>query len=374
MKTLKDYNILLVDDTPENIDILVDALGMDYSLTAEIDGVSALQSVAQETPDLILLDIMMPGMDGFEVCRRLKANPETAHIPIMFISALATVGNKSTGFSLGAVDYITKPFDVEEVKQRVRTHLSLAAARHTLEHKNEILEERVQKRIQEIQLTQNASIEALAVLAEYRDPESTGHIKRMKYYAKAMAERLRLHPNFFNRMDKDYIDSLVKAAPLHDIGKVGVPDDILLKPGKLSDEEFEQMKLHPLFGRRAVDAAEKFLGPYSFLRMVREVAYTHHEYWDGSGYPLGLRGEQIPLSGRIVCITDVYDALISKRVYKIPVSHQQAVDSILESKGKQFDPEIVDAFFDIQDEIRQIAYQYADHDEERVALSLPYES
>lgn len=372
MKILSDCTILIVDDTEANVDVLVHALGDNYEVSVAMDGSSALDTVMESPPDLILLDIMMPAMDGYEVCRRLKSDSVTAGIPIIFLTALTEVDNKTKGFELGAVDYITKPFEMIEVQSRVKTHLSLKLAREELEKQNESLEEKVRQRTRELVMTQDATIESMAVLAEYRDPETGGHIMRTKNYVRILANKLKEHPKFRDYLTADVIDLLHKSAPLHDIGKVGVPDHILLKPGKLTNEEFEEIKKHTTYGHNAIAVAERRLGENSFLSLAREIAYAHQEKWDGSGYPRGLKGEEIPISGRLMALADVYDALISKRVYKPPFSHRKAVDIIIEGRGKHFDPDMVDAFMEIQEDFRQVGLHYADFDEERTALAESY--
>jgi putative two-component system response regulator len=360
MKTLAECSVLVVDDTEANVDILVEALGETYEVSVAMDGPSALEAVMEAPPDLILLDIMMPEMDGYEVCRRLKADRTTAGIPVIFLTALTEIENKTRGFTLGAVDYITKPFEVLEVQSRVGTHLSLKLAREEQERQNEILEERVRERTLELALTQEVTIEGLAALAEYRDPETGGHIRRTKNYVRALALRLRNHPRFRDFLDEETIDLLYKSAPLHDIGKVGIPDHILLKEGKLTAEEFEEIKKHTIYGHNANSVAERKLGSNSFLRIAAEIAYSHQEKWDGSGYPRGLRGEAIPVSGRLMALADVYDALISRRTYKPSLPHDKAVEIIFEGRGRHFDPDVVDAFMELQDEFRQIARRFAD--------------
>lgn len=363
MKKLSEYTILVVDDTEANIDIIVATLENDYNnISAAFDGETALELVESNPPDIILLDIMMPKMDGYEVCRRLKANEATRNIPIIFITALSDAEDEARGLGFGAVDYITKPFKPAIVKTRVRNHLELKRYR---DH----LEELVKERTEELALTQEVTIESMAALAEYRDPETGGHIRRTRGYVKALAEHLQDHPRFKDFLDDATIDLLYKSAPLHDIGKVGVSDNILLKPGKLTDEEFEEMKKHTIYGRDAIRCAEKKLGSNSFLGLAREIAYSHQEKWDGSGYPEGLRGEEIPIPGRLMALADVYDALISKRVYKPPFPQKKAVTIIIEGKGKHFDPDIVDAFLDLKETFRQIALKHADHEEERQALA-----
>ncbi len=372
MKTLAACLVLIVDDTETNLDILVETLGEDYEVAVAMDGPTALSLAKDQTPDLILLDIMMPGMDGYEVCRRLSADPATAQTPVIFLTALTEVTDKTRGFAAGAVDYVTKPFEPAEIKARVRTHLSLRLARQELAVQNEILERKVRERTRELALTQDAIIEAMAGLAEYRDPETGGHIKRTRNYVRLLAMRLRDHPLYEASLSEETIDLLYKSAPLHDIGKVGVRDDILLKPGPLTEAEFETMRRHTIYGRDTIEAAAKNLGDNSFLRLAQEIAYTHQERWDGSGYPQGLAGEAIPVSGRLMAIADVYDALISRRVYKAPLPHAQAVAVIRDGRGSQFDPAMVDAFLDIQESFRQIALSFCEDDDERRALEHPY--
>ncbi len=362
MCDLSSCTVMIVDDTETNIDILVEALGSDFDLRVAMDGETALEAIADETPDLILLDIMMPGMDGYEVCRSLKASPETRDIPIVFLTAMSEEQDEARGLALGAVDYITKPFSPALVKARVRNQLELKRYR---DH----LEDLVRERTRQLVLTQDATIQSMGTLAEYRDPETGGHIRRTQRYVRILAEHLKNQPKFQDRLNDDAIELLVKSAPLHDIGKVGVRDNILLKPGELTEEEFEEMKRHTTYGRDAILASERLLGEDSFLSVAREIAYTHQEKWDGSGYPRGLKGEEIPLFGRLMAVADVYDALISKRVYKPPYPHDTAVAMILEERGSHFDPDIVDAFLELSEAFRKIALEHADFEEEREMLS-----
>jgi len=305
---------------------------------------------------------MMPGMDGYEVCRRLKADERTRNIPIIFVTAMIEAEDEAKGLSLGALDYITKPFKPSLVEARVRNHLMLK------QHQDH-LEELVRQRTRELELTQEVTIESMAALAEYRDPETGGHIRRTQNYVKALADHLKEHSKFKVFLDDATIELLYKSAPLHDIGKVGMDDGILLKPGKLTDEEFAEMKKHTIFGRDTIRAAVKKLGRDSFLRYAEDIAYTHQEKWDGSGYPQGLKNGEIPISGRLMALADVYDALISKRVYKTPFPHSKAVAIIEEGKSSHFDPDIVDAFLELHENFRQIALEHADFDEEREALA-----
>lgn len=361
MTEISGCSILVVDDTEENIDILVELLSDLYDIRVALDGESALESVEEEMPDLILLDIMMPGIDGYDVCKKLKRNENTQNIPIIFLTALTTAREEEKGLNLGAVDYITKPFNPTLVKARVKNQLELKVLR---DH----LEDVVKQRTQQLELTQEITIESMGTLAEYRDPETGGHIKRTKNYIKLLAEKLKTHPRFSSFLTSDTIERLYKSAPLHDIGKVGVSDQILLKSGKLTDEEFEKMKQHTIYGRDALNLADKKLGGDSFLHLALEMAESHQEKWDGSGYPNGWSGDQIPISGRLMAVADVYDALISKRIYKGPFAHSKAVKIIQKEKGRHFDPDVVDAFMELSEEFRNIAIEYADFEDEIKAL------
>jgi putative two-component system response regulator len=362
-----DLKVLIVDDTPENIDVLGEILKPYYKRSVALNGEKAL-AIAQSAspPDLVLLDIMMPGMDGYEVCRRLKDADATREIPVIFVTAKNEEQDEALGFDLGAVDYITKPVSPPLVLARVKAHLDLAIAKRSLQRQNEILEEKVVARTRDIQITQDVTIQALASLAETRDNETGCHIRRTQNYVRALAEELVTHVRFSTYLDDATIDLLYKSAPLHDIGKVGIPDSILLKPGKLTDDEFDVMKKHARYGGEALARAESALvdsESSSFLKMAREIADAHHEKWDGSGYPEGLLGDDIPVAARLMALADVYDALISKRVYKPAFPHEKAVSIIEEGRGSHFDPDIVDAFLRIQDAFHRIALDFSDHDD-----------
>jgi len=367
---LSHCTVLAVDDTKLNLDVLVNTLGTSYELSVAMDGATALEMAHDVPPDLILLDIMMPGMNGYEVLAKLKAHAATREVPVILLSALSDLSTKSRGFQLGAVDYVCKPFEIDELKARVRTHLSLAQAHKELRRSNEVLEEKVRERTREVVLTQQATIESMAALAEHRDPETGEHIRRVKGYVTLLAEELRAHPGYASFLTRDYIELLSLSCPLHDIGKVGVPDHILLKPGPLTPEEFEEMKRHTEYGRGAILSVQKKLGAMPFLRIAEDIIFTHHEKWDGSGYPRGLSGTDIPLCGRIMALADVYDALISRRVYKAPFTHSRAMEIILDGAGTHFDPELVTVFAEFASGFRQVALFNAESEEQRQALML----
>jgi cyclic di-GMP phosphodiesterase len=353
--------ILVVDDEKFYIDVVVELLNGDYKVVVAMDGEQALRRAGTDPlPDLILLDIMMPDMSGYELCKRLKQNPATRDIPVIFLTVKSEVADEVKGFELGAVDYILKPVSPPIIKARVATHLALNQARCQLADQNHMLEERVQERTAELSRTKDVAIYCMASLAETRDAETGKHILRTQNYVRILAQRLKEHPRFSAYLSDEIIQMLYKTSPLHDIGKVGVPDHILLKPGKLTPDEWQEMKMHAIYGHEALLRAEEELGTTDFVQMAREIAYSHHECWDGSGYPLGLKHDDIPISGRIMAVADVYDALISRRVYKKPYPHEQAESVILEGAGSHFDPDIVDAFAELIDRFHQIATQYAD--------------
>lgn len=353
--------ILVVDDERFHLNVIIDVLADDYMLVVAKSGAKALTIAASDSPpDLILLDVVMPGMDGHQVCKRLKEDSITRDIPVLFLTVKSDTDNEMKGFELGASDYITKPFSPPIVQARVKTHLKLSQALKALRQQNEILEQSVIERTKEVVHTQDVAIYCLTSLLEARDNETGNHIRRTQTYVKALAEYLKSNPKYSAQLDDNTITLLYKSAPLHDIGKVGVPDVILHKPGPLDDEEWAIMKKHPEYGNQAIKKSEEHFGTNTFLHYAREIAYTHHEKWNGTGYPQGLKGSEIPLSGRLMALADVYDALISKRVYKPAFSHDRAVGVILEGKGTHFDPDIVDAFVELQSEFQDIAYRFSD--------------
>jgi putative two-component system response regulator len=353
--------VLVVDDTPDNLSLMNDLLKVDYKVRIANSGEKALaMASAEPRPDLVLLDVMMPGMDGYEVCSRLKADPATKDLPVVFLTAATDPEAERRGLELGAVDYIAKPISPPSFMARIRNHLALKAAADFLRDKSDYLEKIVDRRTLEVRAIQEVAILALASLAETRDNETGNHIRRTQSYIGVIAEGMKDNPRFALSLSDYAIRTIVRSAPLHDIGKVGIPDRILLKPGKLEPEEFEIMKSHTTLGKEAIEHAEKSLGTQvEFLKIAKEIAYSHHERWDGTGYPQGLSGEAIPVSARLMSIADVYDALISKRVYKEGMPHEAAAEIILAGREKQFDPDLVDAFDLAQDEFRAIAARLA---------------
>lgn len=354
--------VLIVDDTPENLSILGELLQPTYRVRAANSGRRALQIArSHPSPDLILLDVMMPDMDGYEVLAELRAAPATRQIPVIFVTAMDGTEDEEHGLDCGAVDYITKPLRPAIVLARVRTQLELKRARDFLSDQNSYLEGEVARRMGENHLIQQVSIHALARLAETRDPETGNHLRRTQEYVRTLALSLVDHPRFTDYLDPRTIDALAQSAPLHDIGKVGIPDHVLLKPGKLTPEEWEIMKTHAKLGSDAIELAERDAEkPVEFLAIAKVIAHYHHEKWDGSGYPEGLRGDHIPIAARLMALADVFDALICKRIYKPAFPLEQARDMITEGSGKHFDPDIVAAFIGQFTTFKAIADAYAD--------------
>lgn len=354
--------VLIVDDTPENLSVLGELLQPTYRVRAANSGRRALQIAhGKPPPDLILLDVMMPEMDGYEVLTKLRADPATRNIPVIFVTAMDATEDEEHGLNCGAVDYITKPVRPLIVLARVRTQLEAKQARDFLRDQNSFLEAEVARRMSENQLIQQVSIHALARLAETRDPETGNHLRRTQEYVRTLANGLKNHPRFIAYLDTKTIDELAKSAPLHDIGKVGIPDHILLKPGKLTGEEWEIMKTHAELGSNAIAQAEADADkPVEFLTIAKEIAHYHHEKWDGSGYPTGLAGDAIPISARLMALADVFDALICRRAYKPPMPFENAYAIIVEGSGQHFDPDVVATFIAKCETFRSIAKTYAE--------------
>jgi putative two-component system response regulator len=346
--------LLIVDDSPENLRLLVEILKEDYAIVTATSGEQALRRVESlPYPDMVLLDIVMPGIDGYEVCSRLKANEATRSIPVLFLSALDSEMDESKGLDLGAEDYITKPFSPSIVKARIRNHLELKKHRDRLE-------ELVRERTKEISLTQTVAFMSLGTLAEFRDPETGGHIQRTSKYVQMLTERLASAGAFSEMLTSTFVDRLVQSAPLHDIGKVGIPDSILIKKGKLEPWENEIMRTHTDLGYRALKQASLVLGAHSFFDVAMDVALSHHECWDGTGYPRGIAEDTIPLSARIMSVADVYDALSTERPYKPAFSHEKSKEIMCEEMKGHFDDRILGAFLELEDDFKSVAKEYAD--------------
>ena len=346
MNNKKIQTILVVDDSPENVIVLSELLQPQYRVRVATSGQRALQVAATTPhPDLILLDVMMPEMDGYQVFENLRADPATSRIPVIFVTAMDSMESELRGLDAGAVDYITKPILPQIVLARVHTQLELKLARDWLSDQNVYLEAEVSRRMRENELIQKIAIRALAHLAEIRDPETGNHILRTQAYVQHLAESLQTHPRFAGILSDHYVELLARSAPLHDIGKVGIPDAILRKPGPLTVDEWKIMKTHSKLGSDAIEMAERDASrDVEFLVLAKEIAHWHHEQWDGSGYPDGLAGDAIPVSARIMAIADVFDSLISRRVYKPPLPPADAKIIIAEGSGRHFDPDMAEVF------------------------------
>lgn len=363
--------ILVVDDLKENTIILRRFLEpKGYEVVPAYSGEEALHSVATVLPDVVLLDLVMPGMDGFTVCRRLKSDPRSHLVPVVVITGMAERDANIRALEAGADDFMLKPFDATLLDARIRNSLRSKALQdqiilyqRQLEEHNELLEERIRERTVQLTRTQQVTVFSLAKLAESRDTETGEHLDRMRRYTTELARELATWPAYQNTLDDQFVESLFESSPLHDIGKVGIPDQILLKPGKLSPAEFDVMKIHTLIGGETLKAADQEAGGDSFLSMGRDIAFAHHEKWDGTGYPHGLKGSEIPLAARICALGDVYDALTSKRPYKEAFTHDKSRQIIIEGRGKHFDADVVDAFLAREQQFITISRSF--HDEGR---------
>lgn len=351
----EDARIMIVDDTPANLQVLSAILeGQGYQVLQFPRADLALKAAESAPPDLFMLDIMMPEMDGFELCARLKKIPAIADIPVLFLSALNDVEDKVKAFTVGGVDYISKPFQEREVLARVHTHVVLRRMHAQLTEYSRHLERVVVERMCDVYDSQMATLSAISTLAEWRDEDTGAHIERTKQYCRILAQCLAKKKEYQTVITKSFIDTIYHAAPLHDIGKVGIPDTILLKPGKLTPDEFECMKTHTLIGARTLETVQKAYPKNAFIDIGIKLARSHHEKWDGSGYPDGLAVADIPLEGRIMAIADVYDALRSKRPYKEPLPHADAAALIRKDSGKHFDPTLVDCFMHLEADFNTI--------------------
>lgn len=380
--------VLIVDDEPGNLSVLGEALQPQYRIRVATSGADAMRvALSEPRPDIVLLDIMMPEMDGYTVLNRLREHEATRDIPVIFVTALGEAEDEEFGLRLGAVDYISKPIRPAIVKARVATHLTLKQARDCLRNRNAYLESEVVRRIRENQVIEDIGILALASMAETRDADMTNHILRIQAFVAILGRELQTHPRFAADLVESRLQLIIKAVPLHDIGKVGLPEHILRKKGWLTHEESEIMRTHSLAGYEGLDLAmrrmlnqresrkplaegevsvdessESLSGALAFLDVAKELVRSHHEKWDGSGYPDGLGGDAIPVSARLIALADAFDALAGRRNYKEPLPMEQVAAIIKEARGRHFDPDVVDAFLDVRDQFERVAARYPDPD------------
>ncbi len=336
---------MVVDDINENLQLLTDILDPEhYHVSTYSDPIEAVNKAAVYFPDLILLDINMPQMDGYEVCRMIKSDGITQNIPVVFISALSESFDKVKAFNAGGTDYITKPFQIEELNARIKNHIKIRELQTQLENSNLNLQKTVAEQVQEIAAAQISTIIAIVKLAEARDDDTGHHVERTRTFCRLLAEELAKQEKFEQVIDDVFISTIYVSSPLHDVGKIAISDSILLKPGKLTDDEFSEMKKHTIYGMETLNKVRDEYPQNSFINMGIKIARYHHEKWDGKGYPDGLKEDEIPVEARIMALADVYDALRSKRAYKEGFSHEKSVSIIMEGKGSHFDPDVVDAF------------------------------
>ena len=352
--------ILVVDDTKTNIDVLEGILSNDYDVCVALNGKKAIELTEKIKPDLILLDVMMPEMDGYETLRIMREKNILQGIPVIFLTAKADSKSEQMGLDLGAVDYITKPFNPALVTLRIKNQLQIKQQRDQLQRQTDHLHELVDEKTADLKKTLKVMLLSLGSLAEYRDPETGEHIKRTQIIVQRLAERLQKNPKYKDIITPEYIENLTTAAPLHDIGKVGIHDRILRKPGTLTQDERKIMMQHPQMGYDVLQEATKELHDSPMVRIAAEMALSHHEHWNGEGYPNHKKENDIPIGARIMAVADVYDALVSKRPYKDPYPHQVAVSEIIKGRGTQFDPDVVDAFLSIADQLPEIYERFKD--------------
>jgi putative two-component system response regulator len=354
-------SILVIDDTPGNLSLLNQLLREHYRVRLANSGPRGLELAALAPPDLILLDIMMPDMDGYQVFQRLQSDPATRRIPVIFLTAKVGAEDEERGLAMGAVDFIHKPIAPSVVLARVRTHLQIRHWQTFLEDKSAWLQQEVESRVSEVFRLQEATIRVMVSLAEFRDECTGNHIRRTQDYVRLLADYLSRQPRDAGFLTPEQIDRIAKASPLHDIGKIAIPDHILLKPGRHTPEEFAIMQTHSVKGESMLlRSLHEMGGDNAMLRFACQIARSHHERWDGGGYPDGLAGEAIPLAARLMAVADVYDALRSRRPYKKAFDHAEAVDIIVQGKGSHFDPLLVEAFLALEGVFSEIATKLAD--------------
>jgi putative two-component system response regulator len=339
--------VLVVDDTPQNLEVVSGLLRDQYRARVALDGLTALQLARENPPDLILLDVMMPDMNGYQVCKRLKAEPRTRRIPVIFLTAMSEVENEAAAFGAGGVDFITKPIRPTTLLARVKTHIQLSIQEKHLAMLVSARTRELERRSEELEQTRLEVIRQLGRAAEYKDDDTGYHVIRMSHYSRLLGQSAGLSP--------DRVEVLFNAAPMHDIGKIGIPDDILQKPSPLTEEEWKVMRRHPAIGAGILGRHGSEL-----LQTARIVSLAHHERWDGSGYPRQQAGTDIPIEGRIVAIADVFDALTSRRPYKPAWPIGDAVAYLAKQAGKHFDPELIPRFLELLPEIQDVRRQYSD--------------
>jgi len=343
--------IYLVDDNATNLTLGKNVLISHYKVFTMNSGAALLKTLEKSIPDIILLDVEMPGMNGYEVIKIIKSKKETKGIPVIFLTAKNDGDSELEGLSLGAIDYITKPFSPSLLLKRIETHLELA-------NYNKNLQEMVEKKTKSVLELQSAILKTMAELVECKDDITGGHIERTTHYLSALINAMQAHDLLKERISEWDLKLVLQSAQLHDVGKISVKDSVLQNPGKLTSEEFEEIKKHTISGETIIEKIKKRTSERAFLEHAGIFAATHHEKWDGSGYPRGLKGEEIPLQGRLMAIADVYDALVSERPYKKAFSHEEAVNIILAGKGTHFEPALVDLFLEVSDEFNNIANKF----------------
>lgn len=360
MKKPEDIKILIADDTEENIDLLMEALGDTYDVLVATNGETTIEIAESELPDLIILDIIMPDLNGFEVNMHLKNNKATRKIPVIYLSSRDDGVSKKKAFETGAIDYLTKPIDIMDVRARVNHHLKNIAKNKAMYERTKRIETALMERTEQLNLTKEAAINALVFMSENRNKQNMQHIRRVKDYFSTLAKVLQQNPKFENVLSDEIIEKYLEVVPLYDIGLICVSDDILTKTTKLEDHEYELIKMHTLRGWDGLTIDNELVRNNMFLKYSVELARHHHENWDGSGYPDRLKGEAIPIGARVMSIADVYDALVHDRPYRKSISHLKAVDIIVEGSGIQFDPDLVSAFIKCNESFKTIAESFAD--------------
>lgn len=351
----KRKTIFLVDDDMTNLKVGKSALSGLYRVLTLDSGEAMLEILENVQPDLILLDVNMPKMDGYEAIKHLKANESTAGIPVIFLTALNNEDMELKGLSLGAIDYITKPFSPPLLLKRIEVHLLVEAQKKELLIFNTNLARMVEEKTETVVELKNAILSTMAELVEYRDEITGNHIVKTQKYVKALIDAMKANGIYADEVNELNVELVLLSSQLHDVGKIAISDTILNKPGKLTTEEFEIIKKHASFGGKVITRLKEKAVDSDFLEYANIIAISHHEKWDGSGYPNGLKGQDIPLLGRIMAIADVYDALVESRPYKNSFSHEKAVSIMLEGRGGHFDPYLIDLFEKINSEFEKIA-------------------